>query len=92
MSISVVDDWVVQNDLMTANLLSVAGQSMGSLRSSGKPAIYTSLSANTFGALDSELANFNGQRLWEQALKAIDARVALEHAILTAAQKVSLLR
>jgi hypothetical protein len=92
LSISVVDDWVVQNDLMTANLLSVAGQSMGSFRSSGKPAICTALSATTFGALDSELANFNDQRFWEQALKAVDARVEFEHAILTAAQKHSLLR
>lgn len=92
LGISVVDDWVVQNDLMTANLLSVAGQSMGSFRSSGKPAICTALSATTFGALDSELANFNDQRFWEQALKAVDARVEFEHAILTAAQKHSLLR
>jgi hypothetical protein len=85
--ISLVDDWVVQNDLVTANLLSVAGASMGCFRSGRKPTISAAWSASTIAALDSALSALNGQSGLEPALVLVDARIELEHTILTAAQK-----
>lgn len=90
--ISLVDDWVVQNDLMTASLLSVAGESIGRFRSGAKPAISTSPSASTIMALDSALSILNDHSGLEQALDLIDARIELEHTILTATQKFALER
>lgn len=84
--ISLVDDWVVQNDLLTASMLSVAGESMGFFRNVGKPAISTASSASTIMALDSALSVLNDQSCLEQALNQVDARIELEHTILTAAQ------
>lgn len=87
LGISLVDDWVVHNDLMTANLLSVAGESIGRFRSGGKPVINTASSNSTIVALDSALSVLNDHRGLEQTLDTVDARIELEHTILTTAQK-----
>lgn len=90
--ISLVDDWVVQNDLMTASPLSVAGESIGRFRSGATPAISTSPSASTIMALDSAFSLLNDHSGLEQALDMVDARIELEHTLLTAAQKFALER
>ena len=90
--ISLVDDWVVQNDLMTASLLSVAGESMGRFRSGGKPAISAASWATTIIALDPELSVLNDHSGLEQALDLVETRIELEHTLLAAAQKFALER
>ena len=90
--ISLVDDWVVQNDLVTANLLSVAGESMGRFRSGGKPAISAASWATTIIALDPELSVLNDHSGLEQALDLVETRIELEHTLLAAAQKFALER
>lgn len=86
---SVVDDWVVQNDVMTANLLSVAVPTSGPFFSGGQSAISAALSANTIVALDSALSVFDDRSGPEQALKQVDARIDLEHTILTISQQLA---
>ena len=90
--ISLVDDWVVQNDLVTANLLSVAVESMGRFRSGGKPAISAASWATTIIALDPELSVLNDHSGLEQALDLVETRIELEHTLLAAAQKFALER
>jgi hypothetical protein len=87
---SMVDDWIVQNDCMTAGMLPGALESKGLFRCGGKPESNTELAANTMAALDTQLARFGDGWPAEQALKSINTRVELEHAILTVALDFSL--
>ena len=81
---SLVDDWVVRNDWMTAAMLPGANTPAGLFRGGWRPAINTELSVNTLSVLATQLGPTVAGELDGQTLKSIDSRVELEHTILNA--------
>lgn len=90
LGMTLVDDWVVQNDLMTAGLLPSTGDPMRPFGEGVKSVVNPALPANTIMVLDAALANATDHNCLEHALTAVDARVEFEHAILAATQAAAL--